>query len=114
MGKRLAPSLAIAFMSKVEAPVMDLRPLLYRVVEVGQHSLRLADASRYGDDIISKAKLGENASPSRIPLPSRQPRTSSWQNWSRSMWQSVVNRAVRMLASSPFASHFFSAFAAVD
>ena len=29
MGQRLAPSLAIAFMSKVEAPVIDLRPLLY-------------------------------------------------------------------------------------
>ncbi|KAJ1372147.1 hypothetical protein KIN20_034226 [Parelaphostrongylus tenuis] len=29
MRQRLAPSLAIAFMSKVEAPVMDLRPLLY-------------------------------------------------------------------------------------
>ncbi|KAJ1359060.1 hypothetical protein KIN20_017682 [Parelaphostrongylus tenuis] len=30
-------------------------------------------------------------------------------NWSRSMWQNVVNRAVRMLASSPYGSHFFSA-----
>ncbi|VDM56067.1 unnamed protein product [Angiostrongylus costaricensis] len=29
MGQRLAPSLAIAFMSKVEAPVIDLGPLLY-------------------------------------------------------------------------------------
>ncbi|VDM63570.1 unnamed protein product [Angiostrongylus costaricensis] len=29
MGQRLAPSLAIAFMSKVEAPVTDLGPLLY-------------------------------------------------------------------------------------
>ncbi|KAJ1368903.1 hypothetical protein KIN20_030260 [Parelaphostrongylus tenuis] len=29
MGQRLASSLAIAFMSKVEAPVMDLRLLLY-------------------------------------------------------------------------------------
>ncbi|VDM61995.1 unnamed protein product [Angiostrongylus costaricensis] len=29
MGQRLAPSLAIAFMSKVEAPVSDLGPLLY-------------------------------------------------------------------------------------
>ncbi|KAJ1354010.1 hypothetical protein KIN20_010809 [Parelaphostrongylus tenuis] len=34
--------------------------------------------------------------------------------WSRSMWQSVVNRAVRMLASGPFGSHFFSATATVD
>ncbi|KAJ1374965.1 hypothetical protein KIN20_038174 [Parelaphostrongylus tenuis] len=30
-------------------------------------------------------------------------------NWPRAMWQSVVDRAVRMLASSPFGSHFFSA-----
>ncbi|KAJ1356817.1 hypothetical protein KIN20_014619 [Parelaphostrongylus tenuis] len=30
-------------------------------------------------------------------------------NWSRMMWQSVVDRAVRMLASGPFGSHFFSA-----
>ena len=29
MGQRLAPSLAIAFMSKIEAPVLDLRPQLY-------------------------------------------------------------------------------------
>ncbi|KAJ1363652.1 hypothetical protein KIN20_023567 [Parelaphostrongylus tenuis] len=34
-------------------------------------------------------------------------------NWSRQMWQDVVNRAVRMLASGPLASHFFSAFATV-
>ncbi|KAJ1367797.1 hypothetical protein KIN20_028790 [Parelaphostrongylus tenuis] len=30
-------------------------------------------------------------------------------NWSRRMWQSVVDRAVRMLASGPFKSHFLSA-----
>uniref|UniRef100_A0A0K0D3T0 Reverse transcriptase domain-containing protein n=1 Tax=Angiostrongylus cantonensis TaxID=6313 RepID=A0A0K0D3T0_ANGCA len=29
MGQRLTPSLAIAFMSRVEAPVLGLRPLLY-------------------------------------------------------------------------------------
>ncbi|KAJ1354245.1 hypothetical protein KIN20_011119 [Parelaphostrongylus tenuis] len=34
-------------------------------------------------------------------------------NWSRAMWQSVVNRAVRMLASGPFEQHFFSASAVV-
>ncbi|KAJ1354810.1 hypothetical protein KIN20_011859 [Parelaphostrongylus tenuis] len=32
-------------------------------------------------------------------------------NWSRAMWQSVLNRAVQMLASGPFGSHFFSAAA---
>ncbi|KAJ1362248.1 hypothetical protein KIN20_021746 [Parelaphostrongylus tenuis] len=32
-------------------------------------------------------------------------------NWSRAMWQSVVNRAIRMLAAGPFATHFSSAFA---
>ncbi|KAJ1347573.1 hypothetical protein KIN20_002666 [Parelaphostrongylus tenuis] len=30
-------------------------------------------------------------------------------NWSRSMWQNVLNRAVRMLASGSFGSHLFSA-----
>ncbi|KAJ1366115.1 hypothetical protein KIN20_026710 [Parelaphostrongylus tenuis] len=35
-------------------------------------------------------------------------------NWSRMMWQSVVNRAVRMLASGPLKSHFISASATVD
>ncbi|KAJ1369938.1 hypothetical protein KIN20_031552 [Parelaphostrongylus tenuis] len=30
-------------------------------------------------------------------------------SWSRAMWQSVVNRAIRMLASDPFRKHFFSA-----
>ncbi|KAJ1348926.1 hypothetical protein KIN20_023966 [Parelaphostrongylus tenuis] len=34
-------------------------------------------------------------------------------NWSRSMWQSVVNRAVRVSALGPFGSQFFSATAAV-
>ncbi|KAJ1350369.1 hypothetical protein KIN20_006146 [Parelaphostrongylus tenuis] len=28
-------------------------------------------------------------------------------NWSRTMWQSVVDRAVRLLASAPFGSHSF-------
>ncbi|KAJ1361829.1 hypothetical protein KIN20_021179 [Parelaphostrongylus tenuis] len=49
MGQRLAPSLAIAFMSKVEAPVMDLRPLLYlkiRMVKI--HYMR-------GGQITSKS-----------------------------------------------------------
>ncbi|KAJ1362261.1 hypothetical protein KIN20_021763 [Parelaphostrongylus tenuis] len=35
-------------------------------------------------------------------------------SWSRAMWQSVVNRAIRMLASGPFRSHFFSAVGTVD
>ncbi|KAJ1348011.1 hypothetical protein KIN20_003219 [Parelaphostrongylus tenuis] len=35
-------------------------------------------------------------------------------NWSREMWQSVVNRAVRILALNPLRSHFFSAFATVS
>ncbi|KAJ1355283.1 hypothetical protein KIN20_012620 [Parelaphostrongylus tenuis] len=35
-------------------------------------------------------------------------------NWSKEMWQSVVNRAVRMLASGPFGSHFFTAIAVVS
>ncbi|KAJ1368437.1 hypothetical protein KIN20_029562 [Parelaphostrongylus tenuis] len=35
-------------------------------------------------------------------------------NWSKEMWQRVMNRAVRILASSgPFGSHFFSAVATV-
>ncbi|KAJ1358893.1 hypothetical protein KIN20_017453 [Parelaphostrongylus tenuis] len=34
-------------------------------------------------------------------------------NWSREMWQSVVNRAVRMLAAGPFRSNFVSALATV-
>ncbi|KAJ1368226.1 hypothetical protein KIN20_029309 [Parelaphostrongylus tenuis] len=34
-------------------------------------------------------------------------------SWSRAMWQSVVNRAIRMLALGPFGSHFFSAVATV-
>ncbi|KAJ1365984.1 hypothetical protein KIN20_026488 [Parelaphostrongylus tenuis] len=35
-------------------------------------------------------------------------------NWSRQMWQNVVNRAVRMLTSGSFKSHFFSAIATVS
>ncbi|KAJ1354924.1 hypothetical protein KIN20_012018 [Parelaphostrongylus tenuis] len=30
-------------------------------------------------------------------------------NWSRMMWQGMVNRAIRMLASGPLGPHFFSA-----
>ncbi|KAJ1360279.1 hypothetical protein KIN20_019208 [Parelaphostrongylus tenuis] len=32
----------------------------------------------------------------------RRPRMSVMANWSRTMWQDVVNRALRMLASGPF------------
>ncbi|KAJ1374254.1 hypothetical protein KIN20_036905 [Parelaphostrongylus tenuis] len=35
-------------------------------------------------------------------------------NWSRHMWQNVVNRAVQVLASSPLRSNFFSAVATVS
>ncbi|KAJ1362259.1 hypothetical protein KIN20_021761 [Parelaphostrongylus tenuis] len=34
-------------------------------------------------------------------------------SWSNAMWQSVVNRAIRMLAFGPFRRHFFSATATV-
>ncbi|KAJ1350034.1 hypothetical protein KIN20_005737 [Parelaphostrongylus tenuis] len=35
-----------------------------------------------------------------------RPRTSSWGIGPRQTWQSVVNRAVRMLSSGPLGSHF--------
>ncbi|KAJ1358590.1 hypothetical protein KIN20_017060 [Parelaphostrongylus tenuis] len=35
-------------------------------------------------------------------------------NWNRDMWQSVVNKAIRMLTSGPLATHFFSATATVS
>ncbi|KAJ1355707.1 hypothetical protein KIN20_013209 [Parelaphostrongylus tenuis] len=35
-------------------------------------------------------------------------------NWSRDVWQNVVNRTLRMLASDPFGTHFFSAIATVS
>ncbi|KAJ1365254.1 hypothetical protein KIN20_025498 [Parelaphostrongylus tenuis] len=35
-------------------------------------------------------------------------------NWSRMMWRSVVDRAVRMLASGPFGLHFVSAHATMQ
>ncbi|KAJ1359709.1 hypothetical protein KIN20_018492 [Parelaphostrongylus tenuis] len=35
-------------------------------------------------------------------------------SWSRTMWQSVVNRALRMLASVPLGSNFSSASAVVS
>ncbi|KAJ1350038.1 hypothetical protein KIN20_005744 [Parelaphostrongylus tenuis] len=34
-------------------------------------------------------------------------------NWSREMWQSVVNRVLRMITSGPFGTHFATAFAIV-
>ncbi|KAJ1357724.1 hypothetical protein KIN20_015920 [Parelaphostrongylus tenuis] len=34
-------------------------------------------------------------------------------SWSRTMWQNVLNRALRILALGPFKSHFFSAFGTV-
>ncbi|KAJ1359450.1 hypothetical protein KIN20_018193 [Parelaphostrongylus tenuis] len=34
-------------------------------------------------------------------------------NWSKEMWQSVINRAVRMLAAGPLAPQFFSAVGVV-
>ncbi|KAJ1374272.1 hypothetical protein KIN20_036926 [Parelaphostrongylus tenuis] len=35
-------------------------------------------------------------------------------NWSRTMWQSVVTRAFRRLASGPLGSSFFAASAVVS
>ncbi|KAJ1372150.1 hypothetical protein KIN20_034229 [Parelaphostrongylus tenuis] len=35
-------------------------------------------------------------------------------NWPRAMWQSVLNKAVRTLASDPFGSHFIKAIATVS
>ncbi|KAJ1359973.1 hypothetical protein KIN20_018809 [Parelaphostrongylus tenuis] len=35
-------------------------------------------------------------------------------NWQKAMWQNILNRALRMLASGPFRSHFFSAFATIN
>ncbi|KAJ1354439.1 hypothetical protein KIN20_011375 [Parelaphostrongylus tenuis] len=34
-------------------------------------------------------------------------------NWSKEMWQGMLNRAVRMLASGSTGSHFFSAVATI-
>ncbi|KAJ1350260.1 hypothetical protein KIN20_006002 [Parelaphostrongylus tenuis] len=34
-------------------------------------------------------------------------------NWNRSMWQSVVSRAIRAIASDPFGSHFATAVVTV-
>ncbi|KAJ1366442.1 hypothetical protein KIN20_027105 [Parelaphostrongylus tenuis] len=34
-------------------------------------------------------------------------------NWNRDMWESVVNRVLRMLASGPFGTHFVAAVATV-
>ncbi|KAJ1366393.1 hypothetical protein KIN20_027040 [Parelaphostrongylus tenuis] len=39
---------------------------------------------------------------------------SSWRVGREKLWQNVVNRAVRMLASGPFKQHFFSVFATVS
>ncbi|VDM52670.1 unnamed protein product [Angiostrongylus costaricensis] len=51
MGQRLAPSLASAFMSKVEAPVTDLGPLLYcRAAEV-MEGIAPADENGAGCDV---------------------------------------------------------------
>ncbi|KAJ1354815.1 hypothetical protein KIN20_011866 [Parelaphostrongylus tenuis] len=35
-------------------------------------------------------------------------------NWSKAMWQNVVNRANRMLATGPFGLNFYSAFATIS
>ncbi|KAJ1373649.1 hypothetical protein KIN20_036117 [Parelaphostrongylus tenuis] len=35
-------------------------------------------------------------------------------SWSRTMWQNVLNRAIRRLASRPYGSHFFSATGTVS
>ncbi|KAJ1357215.1 hypothetical protein KIN20_015313 [Parelaphostrongylus tenuis] len=35
-------------------------------------------------------------------------------NWSRSMWQNVVDRALRMLRSGPFGSHFYTVTVTVN
>ncbi|KAJ1357062.1 hypothetical protein KIN20_015090 [Parelaphostrongylus tenuis] len=57
-----------------------------------------------------------------MPLPANQTSISGtlsttniiMANWSKAMWENVLNRAIRMLASRPFGSHFFSAIATVS
>ncbi|VDM62278.1 unnamed protein product [Angiostrongylus costaricensis] len=62
MGQRLAPSLAIAFMSKVEAPVTDLGPLLYcrfahiylgQWVKAANYAKRLVNESKWSKCIYT-------------------------------------------------------------
>ncbi|KAJ1361746.1 hypothetical protein KIN20_037234 [Parelaphostrongylus tenuis] len=40
--------------------------------------------------------------------------TNIMANWSRAMWQSVVTRAIRMLALGPLGSNFFAASAVIS
>ncbi|KAJ1366596.1 hypothetical protein KIN20_027288 [Parelaphostrongylus tenuis] len=54
--------------------------------------------------------------PMNCPLvngPEEDHRNIIMANWSKAMWQSVVDRAVRMLASGPFGTPFCSARATV-
>ncbi|KAJ1356943.1 hypothetical protein KIN20_014929 [Parelaphostrongylus tenuis] len=74
--------------------------------------------------------IGQNAGSCMMPVPDRVEITSVptnyttisgtftttntvMANWSKMMWQNVVNRAVRMLAAGPFGSHFSSATGSV-
>ncbi|KAJ1363269.1 hypothetical protein KIN20_023097 [Parelaphostrongylus tenuis] len=44
----------------------------------------------------------------------KKPNNVIMANWSKEMWQNVLNRAVRMLAAGPFAPHFSSATETVN
>ncbi|KAJ1348588.1 hypothetical protein KIN20_003921 [Parelaphostrongylus tenuis] len=67
------------------------------------------------------AKCNDPTKATITPIPSKHTSFSGtlsttniiMSNWSKAMWQSVVDRAIRMLASGPFESHFFSASATV-
>ncbi|KAJ1357665.1 hypothetical protein KIN20_015851 [Parelaphostrongylus tenuis] len=52
-----------------------------------------------------------------VPTPSmveiRNTTNAIMANWPKAMWESVVNRAVRMLALGPLESQFFSAHGTV-
>ncbi|KAJ1359150.1 hypothetical protein KIN20_017807 [Parelaphostrongylus tenuis] len=73
------------------------------VMQVVLDALERQARSAFLPDAVISTILGQ-LNTAKIPMA----------NWTRMMWQGVVSREVRMLASTPLGSNFFSASAVVS
>ncbi|KAJ1348104.1 hypothetical protein KIN20_003335 [Parelaphostrongylus tenuis] len=94
-----------------------VRGFVQRLVIQTQHSdgnLHCSNWTKYGEVFGSAEGRSKSVSPTALTIGGTLSTTNIiMANWSRAMWQSVVNRALRMLALGPFGQNFLSASAVV-
>ncbi|KAJ1366153.1 hypothetical protein KIN20_026757 [Parelaphostrongylus tenuis] len=83
------------------------------VVEVGSTVTALCDVDLAGQDKECDLSKNKDLSPVTANYKSISGTLTTTNvimaNWTKEMWQGVLNRALRLLPSGPSGSHFFSA-----